>query len=383
LKFKRFILTGVFLMKKFFATSTRMFTALFAQSRMRWVAPLAVGTLLLAACQPVAPANAPADAAATTPQAAAEGQSLVIYSGRSENLVAPIIDRFRETSDIDVEVRYGGTSELAATILEEGNNSPADIFFAQDAGALGALAKEGRLAALPASILDLVPANLESQDGTWVGVSGRARVLVYNTNELTEADLPTDIWGLTDPAWRGRIGWAPTNASFQSFVTALRVLEGEDRAREWLEGIIANEPAVFDGNAPIVEAVAAGEVSVGLVNHYYLYRFLAEQGEDFAARNYYFPTPGAGSMINVAGTGILNTSDNSAAAAQFIEFLLSDEAQQYFATETFEYPLTGAEVELPEILEPLSEVATPDIDLSDLDDLQGTLELLQDVGALQ
>ncbi len=357
-----------------------MMFARFSEGR-RWLAPLALVTLLLTACRSVSPAAVSTEA--PTGETATTDQTLVVYSGRSENLVAPIIERFKETSGIDVQVRYGGTSELAATILEEGANSPADVFFAQDAGALGALAQEGRLAPLPESVLEMVPANLESQDGDWVGISGRARVLVYNTNELTEADLPADIWGLTDPKWRGRIGWAPTNASLQSFVTALRVIEGEDRAREWLESIIANEPAVFDGNAPIVEAVAANEVSVGLVNHYYLYRFLAEQGEDFAARNYYFTDSGAGSMINVAGAGILNTSDSTDAARQLIEFLLSDEAQQYFASETYEYSLTEADVDLPEVLKPLSEIAVPELDLSDLDDLQGTLELLQDVGALQ
>jgi iron(III) transport system substrate-binding protein len=361
------------LMKQLFARTGR--------NSLRWLAPLALVTLVTAACQPVSPTSAPTAEAAA--EGAGSGDALVIYSGRSENLVASIIEQFETTSGIDVEVRYGGTSELAATILEEGDNSPADVFFAQDAGALGALSKMGRLAPLPESTLELVPANLESRQGDWVGISGRARVLVYNTEELTEADLPADIWGLTDPTWRGRIGWAPTNASFQSFVTALRVLEGEERAREWLEGIIANEPAVFDGNAPIVEAVAAGEISVGLVNHYYLYRFLAEQGEGFTARNYYFPTAGAGSMINVAGVGILNTADQPEAAQQFVEYLLGTEAQGYFATETFEYPLIDAEIELPEILLPMDQVNTPDIDLSDLDDLETTLQLLQDVGALQ
>ncbi|HXF65065.1 MAG TPA: iron ABC transporter substrate-binding protein [Caldilineaceae bacterium] len=340
---------------------------------------LTVSTLL-AACQPVA---APTPAAGGDAAAAGDGGSLVIYSGRSENLVAPIIEQFANESGIEVEVRYGGTSELAATILEEGDNSPADVFFAQDAGALGALSKAGRLDPLPQEILDKVPSDLESRNGDWVGISGRARVLVYNTEELTEADLPDDIWGLTEPKWRGRVGWAPTNGSFQAFVTALRVLEGEERAREWLEAMIANEPQVYENNSAIVAAVAAGEISVGLVNHYYLYRFLAEEGEDFAARNYYFRTPNAGTMINVAGVGIINTSDNKDAAIQFVEFLLSNEAQQYFANETFEYPLAGEGIETPDILVPIDQIATPDIDLSDLDDLEGTLQLLQEVGALQ
>jgi iron(III) transport system substrate-binding protein len=339
---------------------------------------LLIAVLAVAACQPVV---APTPAVGEAPSS--DAARLVVYSGRSENLVDPIIARFGEESGIQVEVRYGGTSELAATILEEGDNSPADVFFAQDAGALGALAKAGRLAPLGEDILALVPAGLESRDGDWVGISGRARVLVYNTSELTPEQLPDDVWGLTAEAWRGRVGWAPTNGSFQAFVTALRVLEGEERAQEWLEAMLANDVQPYPNNSAIVEATAAGEISVGLVNHYYLYRFLAEQGETFPARNYYFRTPHAGSMINVAGVGVLTTAKNPAAAAEFVKFLLSQEAQQFFANETFEYPLVAGDITVSDILVPLNEIATPDLDLSDLDDLQGTLELLQSVGALE
>lgn len=352
--------------------------ALFTRAR---ILLLIAAILLLAACQPVQPTGTTSAPEAADETGEAE-QTLVIYSGRSENLVDPIIQQFAAETGINVEVRYGGTSELAATIMEEGQNSPADVFFAQDAGALGALAKIGRLSVLPDAVLSAVPEELHSTNGDWVGVSGRARVLVYNTEELTEADLPSTIWGLTDEAWQGRLGWAPTNASFQSFVTALRVLEGEERAREWLEAMIANDIQAYPNNSAIVEATAAGEISVGLVNHYYLYRYLAEQGEGFPARNYYFPEANAGSIINVAGVGILNTAQHPDVAQRFVEFLLSQEAQQYFADETFEYPLTSADIEVPDILLPLSEIATPDIDLSDLDDLEGTLQLLQDVGAL-
>ena len=348
----------------------------------RWTFALtALATLLLAACQAVQPAT-PAASGSASGEDTTSG-TLVVYSGRSENLVAPIIDQFSEATGIQVEVRYGGTPEIAATIMEEGENSPADVFFSQDGGALGELSKAGLLAPLPSTVLEQVPPNLEGRNGDWVGISGRARVLVYNNSELTEADLPADIWGLTEPEWNGRVGWAPTNASFQTFVTALRVLEGEDRAREWLEAMIANDVQSYDGNPAIVEAAAAGEISVGLTNHYYLYRFLAEQGEEFSARNYYFPTPHAGSIINVAGVGILKTSQNPDAAQQFVEYLLSTDAQQYFASETYEYPLVDAGIEVPEILLPLDQIATPDLDLSDLDDLQGTLELLQSTGALE
>ena len=139
------------------------------------------------------------------------------------------------------------------------DNSPADVFIAQDAGALGALAQEGRLSPLPSDILERVPAAYRSDDGLWVGLSGRARVFVYNTEALSEEELPTSILDLTDPQWAGRVGWAPTNASFQSMVSGMRVLWGEERTRDWLEGVMANEPIVYSNNSGQVAAAAAGE----------------------------------------------------------------------------------------------------------------------------
>jgi iron(III) transport system substrate-binding protein len=304
-----------------------------------------------------------------------------VYAGRSENLVGPLVERFEADTGIDVEVRYAGTSELAATILEEGDGSPADVFFSQDAGALGAIAKEGRLSGLPAAILDRVPEAYRSPAGEWVGISGRARVVVFDPRQVDEADLPATIDGYTDPAWKGRIGWAPTNASFQAFVTALRILEGEDAARAWLEGIEANEPRVFEGNLPIVEAVAAGEIAAGFVNHYYLMGQLAEQGSDYPARNHFSGGGDPGALVNVAGAGILTTADHPVAAQTFLAYLLADDAQTYFAEETYEYPLVDGIAADPQ-LPTLTELDPPAIDLSDLDDLEGTLTLLQEVGVL-
>jgi iron(III) transport system substrate-binding protein len=308
-------------------------------------------------------------------------QSITVYSGRAEELVGPLIERFETETKIDVEVRYADTAELASTILEEGANSPADVYFAQDAGALGAVAEAGLLEALPAEILNRVPAALRSPEGEWVGVSGRARVVVYDSRELTEADLPTSIHGFTDPAWSGRLGWAPTNGSFQAFVTALRVLEGEDAARAWLEGIVANQPRVYESNTNIVQAVADGEIDAGFVNHYYLLRFLAEQGESFPARNHFMPGSDPGSLVNVAGAGILASSNADASARRFVEFLLNDASQAYFAQETFEYPLVAG-VAGPAGMPALAELQTPDIDLSSLADLEGTLQLLNETGVL-
>lgn len=336
----------------------------------------AAAAILLAACS-FSPS--PSGSPRADESFAADGD-LVVYSGRTEELVGPIIDRFSEETGIEVAVRYGDTAEMANLILTEGENSPADVYFAQDAGALGAVAGEGMLATLPDDLLGQVDERFRSPDGQWIGLSGRSRVVVYNTDNVDAADLPDTIFGFTDPVWAGRIGWAPTNGSFQSFVTALRVLEGEDRAREWLEGIQANEPNVYEGNNPALEAVIAGEIDVAFINHYYLMQRLAED-PDVPAANYFVPDGGPGALVNVAGVGILETADQADAAERLIAFLLSDEAQAYFAEETKEYPLATGVAPDPE-LPPLGDLATPDIDLSDLSDLDGTLELLQDVGIL-
>ena len=310
-----------------------------------------------------------------------DAETLTIYSGRSETLVKPILDRFAEESGVKVRVRYGDTAELAATILEEGGNSPADVFFAQDAGALGALADAGLLKTLPNMILDLAPSQYRSRADLWVGISGRARVVAYNTDVLSPDDLPDSIFGFTDPEWEGRIGWAPQNGSFQAFVTGLRVLEGDDAARDWLEGILANDPTEYPNNTTSVEGVANGEVDVAFVNHYYLYRFLDEEGDGFKARNYYTGPGDAGSLVNIAGAGILKTTNSNDLAEQFLKYMLGTTAQQYFADETYEYPVIAG-IAIQEGLVPLAEVRPPDIDLSDLSDLNGTLDLLRETGAL-
>ena len=304
---------------------------------------------------------------------------LTLYVGRGESLVGPIIEQFATLTGIDVETKYAGTSELAATLLEEGSRSPADVFFAQDPGGLGAV--EDMFVPLPESTLRRVPEWARSLDGRWVGISGRARTLVYNSDELTEEDLPDDIWGLVDPQWKGRIGWAPTNASFQAMVTAMRVLWGEDRTRQWLEGILANEPIVYPKNTPQVAAAAAGEIDVGLVNHYYLFRFLAEEGDAFPARNYHPRAGGPGAVVMVAGAGILETSKNRSNAEKFVDFMLSQVAQQYFAGQTFEYPLVEG-VNTSRLLVPFEEINQPNVPLKDMSDLEGTVRLLQKTGVL-
>jgi len=320
--------------------------------------------------------------AAPTEDTASDAGPLVVYSGRNENLVAPLLEQFTEATGIEVTARYGGSAELAAQLLEEGERTPADVFLSQDAGALGALQNADLLEPLDDAVLDRVPAQYRSAEGSWVGVSGRARVLVYNRDLVAEADLPQSVFDLTEPEYRGRVAFAPTNASFQSFVTGMRVTAGEERTREWLEGFAANDPQAYERNGLIVDAVNDGQVPMGLVNHYYLYEKAAEtEGglEALNARNHFFPGGDIGSLVNVAGVGVLpgNADDRTAA---FVDFLLSEEGQTYFAEETKEFPLIdGVEADVPG-LPSLESVDAPDVDLSDLDTLDETLRLLDEVG---
>jgi iron(III) transport system substrate-binding protein len=305
-------------------------------------------------------------------------QTLVVYSGRTEGLIGPILEQFTQDTGIPVEVRYGGTAEMAATILEEGDNSPADVFIAQDASALGALAAEGRLIALPADILEQVQPQYESAAGEWVGISGRARALVYNT-ELVQAEaLPASLLGLTQPEWQGKVGWAPPNGSFQSNITAMRLLLGEDATAQWLTDMVNNGAVSYENNDAITQAVIDGEISVGLVNHYYVFEF-KEQFPDAPIDIHYFEDGDLGNLINVAGAGIINTSKQPDLAQSLIRYLLGETAQNYFAETTAEYPLVAGVPENPQV-RPLAEIKGPEIDLSSLSDLQTTLDMLRDTG---
>ena len=304
---------------------------------------------------------------------------LTIYSAREESLVGPLIKQFADATGIDVGVKYASNAGLSATIREEGSRTSADVLFSTDPGQLGAMAD--LFVPLPEDILSQVPSQVRAADGKWVGISGRARVVVYNNERLTEADLPSSILDFTDSKWKGRIGWPPTNGSFQAFVTAMRVTLGEEVTRQWLEGIQSNDPKVYPKNTPIVSAVAEGEIDVGFVNHYYLLRFLDSEGEDFSARNYHPKGKDLGATMLVNGAGILSTSENRESAEKFLNFMLSQAGQQYFASQTFEYPLVEG-VKTDRLLTPLNELELPDVDLSRLSDVQATQQLLREVGII-
>ncbi|WP_404432023.1 extracellular solute-binding protein [Microbacterium lacus] len=342
------------------------------------LAALLTSGLLLSGCAGTTPA--PEETGDARP---AQGDSaFTLYSGRDEALIQPLIDQFEQETGIEVEVRYGNTAELGALLLEEGDATPADVFLSQDAGALGALSQDGLFAALPADIAEAVPAGFTSTDATWVGVTGRARVVVYDGERFDAADLPDTIDEYVTEEWAGRLGVAPSNASFQSFVTALRVLEGEDAATTWVDDLAAGSPQVFENNRAILAAADQGVLDAGLINHYYWYAAAAEAGAENMRAQLKFLTAGdAGSIVNVTGAGILSGAADDADALEFLRFLVSEAAQTYFVEQTFEYPLLPG-IDAPEGLPSIESLVNPDLDLSDLDDLAATQQLLTDAGLI-
>ena len=313
-------------------------------------------------------------------EASGDDEVVTIYSGRNENLVGPLLEQLEEATGTTVEVRYGDSAELAAQLLEEGERTEADLFFSQDAGALGALAKEGRLAELDDSLTGAVLDGYADEEGRWVATSARARVIAYNPDLAAEVTQMTSIDDILDPKYKGQVGIAPTNASFQSFVTALRVTKGEDGAREWLERLADNEPRIYEKNGLILDAVDSGEVALGLINHYYWFEKADEVGTDaMTAQIHFLNADDPGALINVAGVGILEGAAESEAAASVVEYFLSEEGQQYFTDETSEYPVVDG-ITLKEGLTPLSELEGSSVDLNQLDSLAETLALLEEVG---
>ena len=340
--------------------------------RLQWVAGAAFAVLMVFVV-------------AGTSFAAGQGEAgdeITLYSGRGESLVQPLIEDFEAETGITVNVRYGDTAELAVLLQEEGAASPADVYWAQDGGALGALSRAGLFRDMPADITEGLPEIYTNETGNWAATSGRARVLVYHPDRVSEDEIPDSVLDLTDERFEGRVGWAPTNGSLQAFMTAVRVVHDDETASEFVEGLIANNSPTFRNNTATVEGVAAGEADMGIVNHYYLLRFL-DDDPDFPVEQVFFEDGDVGNLVNVAGVGILETADNPEGAEQFVRFLLSEDAQQYFTDDVFEYPVTDEVAQNPnlESFERLLEVS-PRLNLDDLEDLDGTLDLMRAAGAL-
>lgn len=304
---------------------------------------------------------------------------LLIYSGRGEELVGPLIEEFRESSGLEVEVRYAGSTELASTLLQEGSDTEADVFIAQDPASLGLAAP--LMATLPSDVISAVPPRFRDRTHRWVGVSGRIRAIIYDRDQVLVSELPHSIDDLLNPRWANMIGVAPTNSSFLAFVAAMILDRGESATLEWLQGLAALEPLDYPKNSPIVAAADAGEVGLGLVNHYYLLRLQAE-GAGKRAANHFLSAGDPGSLVMPSGVAVLAGSDQADDARSFVEFLLSEESQRYFAEMTYEYPLATG-VRPAAGLPPIDSIPTPEIDLSDLHAaLERATDLVAEAGLL-
>lgn len=340
---------------------------------MSAIAAVALLLPVLAAC------SSDSDSSSSTAESS-ETSELVVYSGRSEELVAPLFAEFTKTTGITISARFGDSAELAAQMLEEGDRSPAQVYFSQDAGALGSV--NSLLSTLPESVTSLVAPEYRAVDNTWTGVTGRARVIAYDPESVPADQVPQSVFELTDEKWRGQVAIAPTNASFQAFVTAMRLTQGDEVTQEWLTGLVNNDVQTYEKNGLILDAVDSGQVQLGLVNHYYWYEKAAEIGEENMRAQISFMAPqDPGSLVNVAGVGILKGAAENSAAIEFVQWLLSPSTQEWFVANTFEYPLVAGVASAPD-LPALDTLAGPDIELAQLADLPATLVMLQDVGLL-
>ncbi|WP_408897978.1 iron ABC transporter substrate-binding protein [Nocardioides sp. R1-1] len=307
--------------------------------------------------------------------------TLVIYNAQHEPLLKELAPEFTEETGIEVELRNGKDLELSNQLVQEGDASPADVFLTENSPAMSQVEAAGLFDELPADILDVIPAQYRPTSGLWTGFVARSTVLVYNTEQVQESDLPASILDLAKPEWRGRISFSPTGADFQAIVAAILELQGEEATRAWLEGIKANG-TVYDGNNLVLEAVDSGEVEVGIVYHYYWERDRKENGDvsDQSAQHY-FTGGDPGAFVSVSGAGVLASSDMKKEAREFVEFLVNEKGQQVLAESyALEYPLNPA-VQLEGVTKPFSELQPPQVNVSDLD-AEAVVDLMTEVGFL-
>ena len=279
----------------------------------------------------------PNDASSTDPTATPPKNTtkLVVYSGRGESMVADLFEMAEDDLGFEIDVQYGGTSDMVTKMLTEGEQSPADIIFVQSSGYLGALANQDRLEVLEDDLLNSVESVFNDDGKKWLGISGRLRVLIYDSSKIQESDMPQSLKELSDPKWKDRIGWAPTNGSFQAHVSALRHLWGEEETKSWLKGVQTNTPKLYPKNSPQVKAVDEGKLEIGWVNHYYLHQL---GKEETSAKNYSFPMQDGGNIMMLAGMGIRKGSSHIKESKQLLQWMVSEKAQQFFANRNFEYP---------------------------------------------
>jgi iron(III) transport system substrate-binding protein len=308
--------------------------------------------------------------------------SITVYSGQHEQTMSRLAADFTRRTGIKVQLRSSDEASLANQILREGSGSPADVFVAENPPALTVLEHRGLLATVDPATLANVPARFNAPKGDWVALSARSAVLAFNTKQVEDAQLPTTLLDLAKPAWKGRVGFAPTETDFQPLITAVQALDGQPAATSWLQWLKDNAK-VYDDNEALIAAVNRGEVATGLVDHYYWYRLRDEVG---AAKTdsalHYFAGGDPGALVDVSGAAALRSSAHAAEAQRFLAYLVSKPAQEIVATsESYEYPL-GSGVTTKRPLRPFSRLRPPHLTVEQLGDGRSALQALQQVGLL-
>lgn len=337
----------------------------------------------------------------TTSCSQRSGGELVVYSGRSPALVDDLVKEFKQQTGVDIRVRYGNDAELLAILNEEGDKSPADMIWANTTGALANATKQDLLAQLPDSLLNK-PVSFISSSGKWIPVTVRFRVLAYNPQKVDSTELPESVMDLPNmEQFKGRVGWTPTYSSFYDFITAMRLTKGEETAREWLQKMQQLEPKAYGSNPPMIQALTAGEIDIALTNHYYILRMKYGGGEgefereekyeegfegeqpDAPVKTYHFKSGDIGNLALVTGAAQLKTAHDEELVQRFLSFLLSQKAQSFAATSVHEYPVVK-KVEVPSYFFPEEKAfsISPDYDYEQLQQLEGTLNLLREAGLI-
>ena len=306
---------------------------------------------------------------------------LVVYNAQHEELLDEIVPLFEKETGLDVELRSGKDLEMANQIVEEGKDSPADVFLTENSPAMSIVDNAGLFTEVPDGVLDNIPAEYVPSDRKWTGFLARSTVAMYNTDKLTDADMPDSILDFAKPEWQGRIGFSPTGADFQAIVSAVLELEGEDVTREWLAGLERNGE-ILQNNLVVMQSVDSGEVDAGIAYHYYWYRDREENGSDSDnSALHFFGNQDPGAFLSVSGAGILASGEHQDAAAQFVEWLTGTEAQQAMAESyALEYPL-NPDAELNPDVKPFDELEPPTVDVASLNGPQVT-ELMTEAGLL-
>jgi iron(III) transport system substrate-binding protein len=306
---------------------------------------------------------------------------LVIYSGRAEALIQPVIDAFQQKHpDLEILLKAGSNSELANALLEEAGRPVADVFVTTELFTAQALAAQGAFQPYRPAGAERLAAGFSGPDDLWTGLTRRARVILYNTELVSPEEAPKSIFELTDPKWRGQIAAAgSTNGSMQAQIAALRLLVGEEATAAWLQGLLDNDVTFFGGHTDVRKAVGAGEFKLGLVNHYY-YHLQAAEGSPVGV---IYPDQGQGQIgliTNATAAGVVQGAPNPAAAQAFIDFLVSEQGQELFAELNYEYPLLEG-VALRQGVQPLENFRLAQADVAGAaQDFELTFDLIEQAG---